>query len=467
MLRYWNQTERDRESTGKLWQKSDLVPGRLFSVAFVGLFLSACETGVMPSLTTVTGREEAGGIIAADEPQATIVAREILNAGGSAADGAAALGFALTVTLQSASGLGGGGLCTVFDAAQQRTEVLNFLPVPAISRRLSARWQVAVPTLARGLFALHAKYGKLPWQKVVVPAENLARFGHSISRAFARDVRQSSAPLANDPKALDTFMSSRRTMLEAGDRLTQLDLAATLGRIRARKPGDFYAGALARTMDESALTSGASLAADDLRVYSPSWHAPQTVRTGSSTLYIGTGGISASMLSDAFSASIIKDKSFPYSSPHATGFIVADSGGNAVACTLTMTEPFGLGLVLDGLGFLLSPAPGDGSGASTQLATLISVDDSGEAVNFLAAAGGAEAIGVLAHLSRLTLTGQSFLKNNFPSALPVATNNKELTRRAQANAAYCPNGLAEHLKDCLVSSDPAGMGYGLVAVGER
>jgi len=415
----------------------------------------------------MTARGEAGGIVAADEPQAALIARDILNAGGSAADGAVALGFALSVTLQSASGLGGGGLCTVFDAAQQRAEVLDFLPVPATGRRLSARWQVAVPTVARGLFALHAKYGKLSWQQVVVPAENVARFGHSISRAFARDIRESSASLANDPKALDTFLSARRTMLKEGDRLTQLDLAATLGRIRGRTPGDFYAGALARTIDEGALTSGVSLAAEDLRTYTPSWRAPHTVRSEASTLYIGTGGVSAAMVSEAFAANTIADKPFPYSSPHATGFIVADARGNAVACTLTMTEPFGLGLVLDGLGFLLSPQPRKEPGVSAQLVTLVSVNGMRDAVNFFAAAGGDEAMGVLAHLSQLTLSGQSVLKDNFP---PVQTNTvgtKGQSRRAQVNAAHCPSGLSARLQDCFVSSDPTGIGYGLVAIGER
>ena len=55
-----------------------------------------------------------GGVVA-DEPRAALVGRDVLSAGGNAADAAVAVAFAMAVTLPSRAGLGGGGVCVAYD----------------------------------------------------------------------------------------------------------------------------------------------------------------------------------------------------------------------------------------------------------------------------------------------------------------------------------------------------------------
>ena len=133
-----------------------------------------------------------GGAVA-DEPRAALVAREILSRGGSAADAAVALGFALSVTLPSRAGLGGGGACIAYGADTKSInkgtpEAIMFLPVAGMLSGSNADRPAAVPMLPRGLYLLHARYGKLPFESLIVPAEQLARFGTPASRALVRDI---------------------------------------------------------------------------------------------------------------------------------------------------------------------------------------------------------------------------------------------------------------------------------------
>ena len=68
------------------------------------------------------------GNVASEEPRATQVARDILSAGGSAADAAVAAGFTLAVTLPSRAGLGGGGACLAYDPRRNEVEAFLFQP---------------------------------------------------------------------------------------------------------------------------------------------------------------------------------------------------------------------------------------------------------------------------------------------------------------------------------------------------
>src|SRR5690349_1107945 len=94
------------------------------------LLLAGCKAATGPA--PVEGRF--GGAVAADEPRAAQIARDILDQGGSAADAAVALGFALTVTLPSRAGLGGGGVCLARDGVTPQEEGILFGINPAARR---------------------------------------------------------------------------------------------------------------------------------------------------------------------------------------------------------------------------------------------------------------------------------------------------------------------------------------------
>ena len=217
-----------------------------------------------------------GGVVA-DEPRAALIGRDILSSGGSAADAATAMYFALSVTLPSRAGLGGGGMCVAFDRASGKTEALDFTSPIAKSVSSGATHPSAVPTNPRGFFALQARYGKLLWGQLLQPAENLARFGHPVSRAFAHDLQLAGAGILADPGARAMFTAKATGQL-AGETqsIEQLDLAATLGLLRAKGVGPLYTGRFAKTFVQGVNSVGGSLSAADLRGFTPTWR--NTVR---------------------------------------------------------------------------------------------------------------------------------------------------------------------------------------------
>ena len=104
------------------------------------------------------------GGVAADEPHAVLVGRDVLAAGGSAADAAVAMYFMLSVTYSSAASLGGGGLCLTRDSKTEKVETLDFLGQTSSG---AGGVPINVPGNPRGFFALHAKYGSLEWREII------------------------------------------------------------------------------------------------------------------------------------------------------------------------------------------------------------------------------------------------------------------------------------------------------------
>ena len=92
-----------------MWRQS----GRILPL-FLAFALGAC---------TGSGLEEGeagfvegffGGIIV-DEPRAALIGRDVLSAGGSAADAVVAAYFTMAVTMPGGASLGGGGVCLIHD----------------------------------------------------------------------------------------------------------------------------------------------------------------------------------------------------------------------------------------------------------------------------------------------------------------------------------------------------------------
>ncbi len=384
-----------------------LAGRRAGAVLALGLTATACSTinsvsnavfgpGSNPQPGQVGYVEGFLGAVVADEPLAALAGREVLSSGGNAADAAVAVALTLTVTLPSRAGLGGGGACLTFasgakSVAGGAAEAVVFTADAPPSGSPGAR-PAALPTMARGVFLLHARYGSRPFETYLAAAERMARTGVGTSRALARDLSVVGGALLADPGARSVFAPNGAPLVE-GDSLRQPELSTTLGNMRVGGVGDMYQGVLARRIIENSPKIGGPLSQADLRAALPKLLTPLLVPVGNDiaaflpppadgglaaaaaykTLLanpndVSGAGARAEAVAAAWRAGGVTTEALlngaPPSSyplpplPASTSFVVMDRTGNAVVCGLTMNNLFGTGRMMPGMGFLAAASPG-------------------------------------------------------------------------------------------------------------
>ncbi len=336
------------------------------------------------------------GGVTADEPNAAVAGREVLALGGNAADAAVAIGFTLAVTYPSRASLGGGGACLAYSPGKTSAgggvpEAILFLPVAPAAVGAQTDRPAAVPTLARGLFALHARYGRRPFETLVSPAEQLARFGVAASRSLVRDLQAVSGPLLADPGARAVFAPGG-SLLTEGTQLVQADLGATLAQLRIEGVGDLYQGGLAQRFQNAAQIAGGGVSLNDLRGALPKTVAPIIVTSLRDRVAFlpppADGGLAAAaayrvLLADPSDLNGANARAIAVAArwrsggvdaeqamattttggslqplPASTTFATLDRDGNAVVCAVTMNNLFGTGRIAPGTGIVMAASPG-------------------------------------------------------------------------------------------------------------
>ncbi|HTJ90787.1 MAG TPA: gamma-glutamyltransferase [Acidocella sp.] len=384
------------------------------------------------ALGETTAAPSVFGYAVADEPQAALVGRQVLNKGGNAADAAAAEGFALSVTLPSRAGLGGGGACIVKmpnAQGQMQPPVALLFPAGTPAGNGGSR-PAAVPTLARGLLALQARYGDLPYASVIEPAEQLAA-GSPVSPALEADLNVVGPALLDDPAAAAVFGRNGK-VLPTGANLVQPDLAATFEMLRTQGLQGFYAGSYAQTFVTAADQAGAGLTVADLAGSAPKFVPPVISHVHNLNL--------AMLPTKAADGQTL---------PASAAFMALDKNGGIVACAVSMNNLFGTGRIAPGTGVLLAASPHNVP--APQLAAGIAYDD---ALTFRAAATGTGQAGA-AQAARLALTDAVTRGRDKTDPVPAP---------GRANVISCPGGVPGGEGSCTASPDPRGHG---LAIGGR
>lgn len=217
--------------------------------------------------------------------EASQIGVDILKKGGNAFDAMIATDLALAVSFPFAGNIGGGGFMVyrLKDGSYGSLDYREKAPASAHrdlyldqngevipQKSTLGATAVGVPGTVAGLYAVHQKFGTLPWKDLVQPAIDLARKGIVVTKRQAQSLAGSRDLIirVNHPGSLyaQTY--------EAGDNLKNPALARTLSVIAQKGKDGFYRGEVAEKMTQLIQNQGGYITLEDLQNYSAVWRKP-------------------------------------------------------------------------------------------------------------------------------------------------------------------------------------------------
>ena len=282
------------------------------------------------------------GGLATDEPIATLAGQDVLEAGGNAVDAATAIYFNLAVTMPSVAGLGGGGVCVVHDAQSNETKALDFLTRKPEKNGMHLKGASAVPGNVAGFYALHARYGRLPWTQLVAPAEGLARFGSNISRAFSNHLEELPS-IRNSDSVINEFFGEEAIgrRLKEGDKWLQPNLANIIGKIRENGSTAMYRAPGAQVFADAVVASGGFLSSSDMTKYRPVWRNPIEVPLGYISVYFSPPPAAAGAVAAEILAMLLDSERYVEATPEDRPHLFVEAVTRAYADRDAWMQPDG------------------------------------------------------------------------------------------------------------------------------
>jgi len=468
------------------------------------LALASCEGTTTKQVGEVDSVDGPLGGAASDEPRATLVAQDILSAGGTAVDAATALYFTLAVTYPIAGSLGGGGECIVYNNEKNELENLKF-PIGAPANGGA----IGIPGNIRGFAALHARYGRMDWSALLSPAEKFANFGESLSRAQHMAMVTSSSRVRFNEALENIYKKKDGSFRVEGEKIEQIQLASILTTLRSAGGVFFYTGNVGKSFVEDANALGGSLTSADLFNYKPRWEPAVTFNAD-----VNTVGVSNSAYGELYRdlwLSVFDGKGFlqldqdiPLSKvieisrasfqkanlnaksnlKATTSFVTADNEGNAVSCVVGMKKPFGTGKAGYITGIVMPPNIPDAQGEQLTTPVLMVNKPNKDFYYASAASGGPAGVFSSVYTALQVIGGGKSLESSMisPRALTMGTGQPllyekkvptevlnavggqhpvqiEVDRLGQVNAIYCFEG---KVFNCESHADPRGFGLSMI-----
>ncbi len=318
--------------------------------------------------------------VAAGHPATVAAGIEILDEGGSAADAAVAACLASCVAETVMTGLLGGGHAIYWDGSDAWSldcfvDVPSGTGAPPVELRVPFGEELvhyavgpgtcAVPGLPRGLGALHARFGRLPWERLVEPALGIARTGVTMPPAHAACLAMLAPVFTMQPDGARIYAPDGWP-LEAGELLEQPGIARALELLAAEGVNSPYVGTIAEALVSG--VEGIPVSRADLERYEARWERPAAVGWAGHRFLTraGLSGVPETLSrlpplrgldATARVHALLGALAGPGAEGHTTNLVTADARGHV--CVLTSSLGLGTGDFLPGLDLQLNSMLGE------------------------------------------------------------------------------------------------------------
>ena len=346
-------------------------------------FMASKKTG------NAAGKQAWGqtSMIATGNPLAAAAAQGMLDLGGSAIDAAIAADAVLGVVEPMATSIGGDLLAMVvhpdgtvnsYNGTGRAPEGLSANHIASLpGRKIPERHPLSVttPGAVRGWHDLHARYGRLDWHRLFVPAIRHARLGFTVGPVAAREWAMFDHVLHSEPHCARLYKAGNTPA--AGTLFANIELATVLERLACDGIDSFYSGAVARAASQAVQALGGVLAQEDFATHRGNFCAPvsaefqgvvvhqcppnthgvavlDALRTFQHAEVDPTSPGAAVHLVDA-TAAAMRRASETVADPagNTVCTVIVDAQGLAITLMSSIFKRFGSGIAVPGAGFVL------------------------------------------------------------------------------------------------------------------
>lgn len=219
--------------------------------------------------------------ICSDNNVCSLLARQTLEKGGSAVDGALAALICNGLVGMQSMGLGGGMLMNIYVHEERKSYSIlarEIAPLALRAENFSAfrneqelkqsSWSIAVPAELAGYAQAHQRFGRLPWSELVQPTVDLCRSGYRLYKHQYDALVLNQDMIKSDPRLREMFIdpNSDSGQFWPIGRVIQppVELCATYERLALEGPLSFYNGSIAEDLLADLAEVGSVITREDL-----------------------------------------------------------------------------------------------------------------------------------------------------------------------------------------------------------